>query len=454
MLQSFYKARIFVILILASFLFFNPSLASGQTSSFKSRKLSLSDALQIANLQQIDIVIARERIQQALARIAQARAPLLPQLNATSYQTRHIKNLEAMGISNPFQGPLTNPFNSFDARLSLTQSIFDPVTLARLQTAKLGREFAEAEMEKTREDTLTLVAVLYLRAHRAQQTLQSLRTKHKFLEKEIRLAGLKLQTGMGTQLEITQKKAQISQSEMEVANAQKETDQTRLDLLQALGLSAEESLTFTSSSIPTLPPSADQTHPDLMMASKGVELRESELKASTKEYLPQLEAMADYGASGTHPSHVEGTYTVGAQLQIPLFNGGARPAKIREIKSQTQEAKDRLENTQNQIEIKIANAKLALKSVDSFLKAAKAQLQSARQHQSIVHSQQENGLGTSFESIEADIQLIQSQEGMDDAQNLYSLAQVHLLHAEGRMRSMIHKQAVPAPSAKSKGSFK
>ena len=58
----------------------------------------------------------------------------------------------------------------------MTIALFDPSAFERFQAAKKGENLSEAELEKTREDVLALVATLFIDAQRKKQTVKLLQT--------------------------------------------------------------------------------------------------------------------------------------------------------------------------------------------------------------------------------------------------------------------------------------
>ena len=77
------------------------------------------------------VQLVQEAVKQAQSRNAQARAALLPNLDASVSEQNQTRNLAAMGIKIQlpipgFQFPeLAGPYTLFDARASVTQSVFD-----------------------------------------------------------------------------------------------------------------------------------------------------------------------------------------------------------------------------------------------------------------------------------------------------------------------------------------
>ena len=134
------------------------------------RILTLKEVLQIAEESDIHLILSQERLVQALARVEQNKSVLLPQISVSSSERRQTRDLRSSGIS--FSGdPLVGPFNSFDIRAQMTQTLFDASTISRLKAAQAGKELSAAELKKTKEDVLALIATMFVNARRSKESL-------------------------------------------------------------------------------------------------------------------------------------------------------------------------------------------------------------------------------------------------------------------------------------------
>src|SRR5205085_12226569 len=124
--------------------------------------LGLEQAIQLAIDNNVATLLARERERPADGFRTQSRAGLLPNVSATSYQANVTQNLAALGfqpgtfpgITNTFIGP----FNNFDARARLVQSIFSLSAIRNYQAGKAGVRVAELQEGLAREQVATFTA--------------------------------------------------------------------------------------------------------------------------------------------------------------------------------------------------------------------------------------------------------------------------------------------------------
>ncbi len=404
--------------------------------------LSLSEAMQMAKERHVEVIVSEQRVQQAISRIGQARSNLLPQLQGTASQYRRVVNLAAFGIDIPNTNPLVGPFNSFDARVALTQTLFDLPTLERLKSARIGKNLSIAESEKVKQDVMALVAALYLDAKRADQAVAFARALVQQGETRDRLSRSRLQVGLGTSLDVTQKNAEIAGDRSRLTQALAQAAERRLDLIAALGLPTEEKILFSQEKfqLPSFSPESSSidtwvdSHPDVKLATREVEQLKAERKVTKGGYFPKIVGTADYGASGIIPNESLGTYSFGGQLSIPIYQGGWREAQLKEATSRIREGEARLSDAEHTTEAKILSAQESLKQATAALQAAEADRVAAQKQLSISRSRFQTGLGTDLEVVEATTQLALIQDRHAEAEANFQLAQVNLAHAMGRLQ--------------------
>ncbi|MGH8245717.1 MAG: TolC family protein, partial [Gammaproteobacteria bacterium] len=208
-----YRVVLSVILILMAAPWRRALAAGGEQPSLK---LSLKRAVEIALSPEgnAKIALAAESLRQAAARAAQSRAALLPNLEASVTQQNLTRNLEAFGIrlDLPIPGYRTptfvGPFQVFDARATLTQSLFDLSAIRRFRAARAGISHSRAENESAQDEVRDLVARSYLAAVRADASLETARANLSLAEALLKLASDQKSTGTATGIEVARARVQ------------------------------------------------------------------------------------------------------------------------------------------------------------------------------------------------------------------------------------------------------
>src|SRR5262249_46607521 len=155
------------------------------------------------------VQLAREAIRQAEARALQARADLLPDVSASIGQQSQTRSLTAFGLRDgtlpkAFDLPgVVGPFNSFDARGTASQKIFDLSSIRRYQSARTGTQAAQEDSESAKDEIAAQVVRAYLVGVRAQAIVETAQANVELSEALLRLAKSQKEAGTGTGIDIT-----------------------------------------------------------------------------------------------------------------------------------------------------------------------------------------------------------------------------------------------------------
>lgn len=436
------------VLVLMFFLVGFAASAMAQ-ATHASYRLSLQDSLQRADELNLQVMMASARLEEAIARISQAQSDLLPHIDGTLNGGRETSDLRAEGLQIPIPGFSTHvgPYNTFDARARVTVAIFDPSAFERFKAARKGENLSRAELEKTREDVLALVATLFVDAERKQETANLLKTLLDRDQMAYELSNYGYSEGTGTLLDSNKSKTDLDQTKYLYIQAKLQAEDARLDLVAALQLPTNMPLVFVDDVdfIKTLQKMAainsnQASNADMVLASSTLEARQADQKSAYADFLPKVSGSADYGRSGESPQHGSNTYFVGLQASVPIWDGGAQQAQLKEVKGQIKEAKENLQDTTEQAQVNIAKARAAIVEAND-LKEAKAQkrLTSQRSLRIAVHSQV-MGNGTVFEVMQAKADLAMAEDEYNEAQSTWMMAHIDLLHAQGQLRQLVKQQ--------------
>ena len=409
-------------------------------------RLSLAQALQRVDTVNFQVVMANARVEEAIARIAQAEAALLPHLDGDVRGGRQTSDLRAQGIQFPGLAAHIGPYNTFDARIRVTVDLFDPSAFERFQAAKKGESLSKAGLEKTREDILALTASLFIEAQRKEQTAGLLKTLLDRDQMAYALSQDGLAQGTGTLLDTNKFKSDLDQTQYIYSQALHQAKNACLDLEAALQLPLDASVEFIDDKDFTaiLENAArvdfkQAPNPDMALAASQLEARRADQKTAYADFLPKVSGSADYGRLGQSPGHGSNTYTVGLKISVPIWEGGLQQANLREVKGEIKEAQANLSDAAQQEELNIAKAQDAMLEAENLMQSKTQQRATAQKALNIALHAQEVGSGTALELIKAKADLAIAQDDYNEAQAAWLMAQIDLLHAQGRLRELIKK---------------
>src|SRR5439155_1166566 len=117
-------------------------------------RLSFADAVRLASGEVPAVALATLRTSEAEARVRQARSALLPSLSLGGAWVNRDFNSKALGIPFPPEFNVPNPvppFNNYDGRVTVTQTLFDWSSVARVRAAGAQADGSRAERGVTVE---------------------------------------------------------------------------------------------------------------------------------------------------------------------------------------------------------------------------------------------------------------------------------------------------------------
>lgn len=409
-------------------------------------RLSLKDALESVDTINFQVMMANARLEQAIARISQAQSDLLPHVEGTVNGGRQTADLRSEGIPFPGFGPHIGPYNNFDARARVTITLFDPSAFERFQAAKKGENLSRAELEKTREDILALVATLFVDAQRKQQTVRFFKTLLDRDQMAYDLSEDNVTQGTGTLLDSNKIKSDLDQTKYLYSQAKQQALDACLDLEAALQLPLEAALVLIDDNdfMKILENNAainfnNATNADMVLASSQLEGAQADQKTAYADFLPKVSGSADYGRSGESPSNGSNTYTVGLAVSVPIWEGGSQQAKLKEVNGEIKEDQENLLDTSQQEQVNIAKARVAIVEAEDLKQAKAQERQTAQRALRIALHAQEIGSGTVLEVIQAKADLATAEDEYNEAQATWVMSHIDLLHAQGRLRDLIKK---------------
>ncbi len=429
------------LLIIISFLLGSSVLSADEPANVL--LLSLRDALTLARQRHAEIIMADERVEAALARLGQSAAGILPHFSGFVAGSRQTRDLRGQGIALPGD-PHVGPFNAFDARVKMTQAIFDPGAVARLNAASKGKELSFAERTKVEEDVLALVATLYLNASQAVEELKARRVTLQSDEHALKTLVTRFREGTASAIELDSARNRYEESHLKWAQAESEEVRTRLDLCAALDLPMDGKIEFVSQDLAVDWDQEEflslEDHPDIVKAQQDLDWKIAQRGAERSEWLPRVSALADYGKSGQSPDESSRTYSVGLQATIPIWEGGLRENLIKEATSRVNESQLRLEDAQRQTRARVLTAFETIKEAQAFIRLANAQMQAADRQAKLAANKLGTGQGSRQDVL--DSLAVQASARADEARALaaYQSAQVNLAHALGRMEELLETQ--------------
>jgi outer membrane protein TolC len=417
-------------------------------------ELSLKRAVEIATSPEGNtrIQLSDEALKQAQSRSAEARAALLPDVEAAFSDQSATRNLAAVGITVTVPIPgfhfptFVGPFSTMDARLTGSQSVFDFASIRRFQASKVGISAAKSEVAGSEEQVAAQVARAYLAAIKADADVEAAQANVTLSEALLKQAENQKAAGTGTGIEITRARVQLANDHQRLLVAQNQRRSAHLQLLRAMGSRLDTELELTDKlgyapvdavTLEQAKAQALKERPDFEAQKEREANARLSASATKMERLPTVAAFGDYGANGTSIVNAVPTRTIGVQVRVPLFDGGRRDARREESASQYRSEKVRTNDLKEQIELDVRLALDALQSADDQVKVAKDGLELAENELTQARRRYDAGVAIHVEVTDAQTRLERARDNQTAALYNYNLARIDLAQSVGAVRRMV-----------------
>jgi outer membrane protein TolC len=381
--------------------------------------LSVKDAVQRALQNNLGLLLQEESEATARGARWRALADLLPDVSGTLGPRRQVINLEAFG----FPGPpsIVGPFNVYDARVFLSQPVIDMSALNDARAASL-RQKAEKYGVKTARDLVVLVAVnLYLESVAIASRVDMTRAQRDTADALFKQAQDLKSAGLVAGIDVLRAQVQLQTQRQRLIAAENDFEKSKLQLERAVGIPIGQPITLTDkipyAAMPELPVEealkrAFESRSDYLAAKSRVEAAEAARKAATGALLPTFRVDADYGAIGQTIGTAHSTYTVAANVRVPVFDGGRTTARRIETASALRQREAELADFRSRVEYEVRSSLLDLRSSGEQLQAAQTNVQLANDE--LQQARDRFGAG-----VAGNLEVTQAQEAVATASETY-----------------------------------
>ncbi len=423
-----------------------PQIPGAAKTSAAVSNLSLEQAIRLAMDNNMATLLAKEREREARGFQKESLADLLPNISGTAYQASITENLAALGFTPGrfpgFNSTFIGPFNNFDARVRLQQTIFSLSALRNYQAGKAGVRAAQMEEDLAREQVAVFTSLAYLESMRADRSVSAAQANVDLAQALLKLAQDQRDAGIATGVDVTRADTRLAQEQVRLSRTQTDAEQARLQLARIVGLPLESSfalsdpLRFTAETLPTVETAvatAEDNRAEVRVAATEVTVNGYETRAARAEQLPSLEFLGDYGVSGITPvTSALPTRRYAVQLNVPIFNGGLTRGRIQVASSREAQAELQLASVRGQVEEDVRLAYSALRTTAETVRAADLSVTLAERELEMARDRFRAGLGDNIELITAQTTLANARLEQVTALATYNGARLNLAAALGR----------------------
>lgn len=369
----------------------------------------------------------------------QARALLLPSLSSSAEQDRNFSV-----DSNP--GGSNRSFTTHSYGVNLTQPLFRQENLVQQRQADVTVKQADVDYLTVQQALILRVAESYFGVLSALDTLTFTTAAKNAFARQLDQANQRFQVGLATITDVYDAQARFDLAVADEVSARRVLDDSIEGLRQLTGQYPEQ-LYELNEKAPFNPPQPAQVdawinkalanNPQLQSAALGVENAKENVNLQKAGHYPSLDLKAGYFDTNTAGSisgivNTKGS-SVGVELNIPIYQGGAVNSRTREAAFRHEAAKQNLEDQQRQV---VRRVRDTFQGVLTDIKRIKAYDQARVSNKSALEANQagfEVGTRTIIDVLDATRDLYQAQRNYSVSRYDYILDYLRLLQTTGEI---------------------
>lgn len=328
------------------------------------RAQTLSDLHRAALARDPAVAAAQAQWRGAQERVFQARAAFGP-VAAFSANHSYTRYREAPDLN-------LRPFRSGQMALQVTQPLLQLGLFPALDIALLQQDQAGATLQQAQADAGQRVVEAVFDLLKARDALQLAQAQRVAVDEQLRSAQRGQRVGTAPMTDVREAEARADAVTAQLASAEVELDLRRQVLAELSGLEAPTltTLALADERLPELPGAslpawllqAQDLSPQVRQARQALETAEAEVRKAWHGHAPSAELTLSHAISadtGTVTSVLPrrgDSTTVGVNVNIPLFAGGATQSKVVEAMAQRDKARSELEGVRRNVNLAVRQA--------------------------------------------------------------------------------------------------
>ena len=368
------------------------------------------------------------------------RAGLLPSLSA-SYSVNKNNTDRQIGKS------LDHPkYSSNSANLQLRQAIINLDAIARFRQGIAQSNASAAQLEAQRQELVLRVVGSYVEALFATDQMQLVQVQRDMYREQMQVNNKLFQKGEGTKTDMLETQARLDLSEAELIEATDNRTNALNTLSEIVGqpVTSVDALADNFRVRPTDTLAFEQwkdaaltNNPELKVQAFSIDIARQEYNKARSGHLPRLDFVASYNKSDSETINTLNqeitARSIGLQLNIPLYSGGAVNAQSRQAAAGIERAKAEMEAKKDKILIDlnkeynlivsgVERINALVKAVDSGKLLIRATEQSVK-----------GGVRINLDLLNAQERLYTSQRDLSRARYNYLLGTLRMRAAAGSL---------------------
>ena len=325
--------------------------------------------------------------------------------------------------------------------VSGNQAIYSSGGLTQSLKASQANVMAGHEdLRSTESSVLFNVIQVYTAVRRDQQALKISQDNYDILKQQLDQTQAQFEAGQLTRTDVAQSQARLSASAASLAQAQAQLDSDRATYVSIVGqapvaLEAEPDLPGLPADFDQALTVAQKNNPDLQASMYAEDAAQARMKAARSVFGPTVSLGANIGESAPTDKlgNLDGSRaaTATVRLSVPLFSAGLNGSREREAAENYNAQRITTEITRRSVVSQVSQSWSQMIAARSAVSSNEEQVRAAQVAAEGVKTEQQVGLRTNIEVLNAQQELKSAQLQLLEAQRTQYVAASQLLSVMG-----------------------
>jgi outer membrane protein TolC len=418
---------------------FTGSVPAGKVTP---ERLSISflDAIDRGLKQNLGVLLSDDNTLAARGAKWKELSNLLPNVVARGQETAQQLSISVLGFHFPGVPRVIGPFNYFDARAFLNQSLFNWNYIQKERAAAQTLKAAEYSYQDARELVVLVTGNAYLQAIAGAARVETADAQVTTAQALYDRAVDQQKAGVIPAINALRAQVELQSRQQQLIVSRNDFAKQKLALARIIGLALGQEFVLSDQAPYDLlvPPSLEEglrrayaSRSDYQAAMAQARAAELSRRAATAELYPSFDLEGDYGDIGVNPATSNGTFHVAGTITVPIFQGGKAHADTLEAEAALRQAKARLEDLRGQIDNDVRTALLDLNAAADQVQVARSSVDLAEQTLTQAQDRFTAGVTDNLEVVQAQESVASAHENYISSLYANNLAKVELVRALG-----------------------
>lgn len=380
-------------------------------------------------------------------KLVQGQAQYLPTITFNAGATASRTDIKYIGNNTAFRNAGRENFEGYSYGVNLNQPIFRQQIRAQLEQAKSQVAQADKQLVLAQQNLIIRSSKAYFDVLLAQDKVALIRAQKEAVDKQKQQAQANFEVGTATITDVNEAQARYDLIQAQEIAALSDLEVKKRSVQSIIGHMPAELKSVRTDLQPQMPEPmvmedwvnmALQNNLSIAIQQQALDIATQEVERQNAGHMPTLDAVASYtdryanGSANGFGSDLQDA-TIGLQLQVPLYQGGAVSSKVREAVANKDKAADDLEASRRQAELDARQAYLNLVTAVSQVKAYEQALNSSQSQLDSTNLGYEVGVRNSVEVLNAQQQFFSAKRDLLQAQYAYLLDVLSLKFSVGML---------------------